>query len=218
MKKLLFMLLIVATSVSTANAQSDLVGGGKVKKEKKTKLGVGITGGTMGYSFDNYSVDNGLLFGANFIVTTPLSKNPEARWLGEFSIGFDLCKNEAKSDYGSSYDTSCTTIDFFNLDVRFRYILNPMSTRGKWFVYPGFAISLANIPLGKTSSSKYAKGKRLETKVGMGLTGECGIGYATKHLGFSAGPFAKVGAVLSDKDGGTAPLMYGGALTLFYMF
>lgn len=220
MKKLLLLLLIVVNSIPTANAQSDLVGGGKVKKKKKTNWGVGITAGTMGYSFENYSIENGVLLGINAILTTPLSANPEARWLGELSFGFDYCNNEAKYNKNpsyTSYDTSTFTMDYY-IDLRFRYIINPMSTRGKWYLYPGFSVSLATLPLGVDKSLKSFKGKELTTEVGVGLTGECGIGYATKHLGFSAGPFAKVGAVLSDEKGGAAPLMYGAALTLFYMF
>lgn len=215
MKKLLLFLFIMITGVITINAQSDLVGGGKVKTEKKIKQGIGITCGTMGFTASNHNIKNGVLFGASYIITMPLSNNPESRWLGELDLGFDFCKNDAEASDIFSHDTSITTWDIY-MGMRFRKILNPMSTRGKWYFYPGFAFSFAGFP-NEERNSRYKNVYLLQEAIGMGLTGECGIGFATRHIGFAIGPFLKYGATFKE-DEKNVPLMYGGSLTLSYMF
>ncbi len=219
MKKILMILLMAATCLATANAQSDLVGGGKVKKEKKTKMGIALGAGSMGYSADQYSVSFGFLGSINFIMTMPFNKNPESRWLGEMTIGLNYCKNNVEWDKSSRSKTSTTLLEIPNIGVKCRYILNPMSTRGKWYIYPGISFCpLATFPVNETSSVN--KNNKTLADDGPGLTfgGECGFGFAAKHLGFSVGPFIKIATSYSSKSNSTSPAMYGGQFNLHYMF
>ncbi|MBR5062764.1 MAG: hypothetical protein IKX24_11590 [Prevotella sp.] len=217
MKKMIIMLLIAATNFASLSAQNDLIGGGKVKKEKKLKMGLSLGIGTMGYSATQYSIKNGILGSVNYVATMPLNNNPESRWLGEMGIGITYCKNSAEWEKSSRSNHDSKLFEIPNVTIRLRYTLNPLSTRGKWYVYPGLSVCpIAIFPVNETSDVN-RKYKNLSDEFGCTLGIEGGIGYSSNHLGFSVGPFGKMGATYSN-DKGNSPIMYGGILTLHYMF
>ena len=190
----------------------------KVKVDKKIKTGVSLNAGMLTYSIEDFSISPGILFGGNFVATAPLTKKAENRWIGEFSIGLDYCSNSVeKNNRRSSKDNE----GFFEIPIgiRFRYILNPLGTRGFWYVYPGMTVSgLTMVPMEKSTKVNKSTSKYVGTEAGMSIGAECGVGYATRHLGLSVGPFIKIGTKYSSKDSGASPALYGGYATLYYMF
>ena len=218
MKRIIIMLLIAATNFASLSAQNDLIGDGKVKKMKKTKMGLSLGIGTMGYSASQYSIKNGIMGSINYVATMPLNSNPESRWLGEMGIGISYCKNSAEWEKSSLSNHNSKLLEIPNIIIRLRYTLNPLSTRGKWYVYPGLsACPIATFPVNGDNDNN-RKLKSLSDEFGCTIGIEGGIGYSSNHLGFSVGPFGKIGAAYSNKTNGNSPIMYGGILTLYYMF
>lgn len=218
MKKMFLMLLIATIGISTSSAQDDLIGGGKVKKEKKIKMGLSLGVGTMGYSASQYSISYGILGSVGYVATMPLNNNPESRWLGEMGINISYCKNDAKWEKSSLSKPNSKLLEIPNISIRLRYILNPLSTRGKWYVYPGLSVCpIATFPVNGTSNVN-TKHKTLSNEFGATLSVEGGLGFAARHFGLSVGPFVKIGAPYSSKADGNSPLLYGGILSLLYMF
>ncbi len=213
MKRIIFVLMALLVCSTSIYAQ-------KVKKEKKVKSGVSMNAGMMTYSADQHSVSSGIFGGLNYVMTTPMSKNPESRWLWEISLGLDFCSNKVEPEKMRSGSDNETFFEVINIGIRPRYILNPMGTRGHWYVFPGLtACPLALVPYEKWRSSKSTSQKKMvETTVGISMGGECGVGYATRHLGFSVAPFVRLGAPYSSKDSAGSIVTYGGYATIYYMF
>lgn len=230
MKRNLTTFIFVALFAICANAQSDIVGGGgKVKKEKNLRCGVEAYLGAGFCSIDGYEVKNGKAgadLEANFIIAGPLKpSNPEGRWYGEMSIGFgffsETVESEKQSSY-SSYEEDISIYELFKIGVKAKYLLNPLATRGKWFI--GARLSccplVCGLPTFNDSSISGRSHRYLGSSSSMGLDSGLGLSasYEMKHFGIGIEAFGKLMSPYSDSESSAIDAMYGVRWDVKYIF
>ena len=228
MKHFLFYLLafILATNICTAQNDGLIVGNKKVKKEKKSKMGIGLDLGITNYKLENYSCDPGFCGEIKFIYTAPFSKRQEARWHGEINFGIEFYTGSAIKENNKKATATSSNILFaeiFNISFKPKYILNRYSSRGHWFLYPGviFCPLIAGVPTVETKTTTIngtrKKSEYLGTATGLSFGGTIGLGYQTKHFGISIGGVAKLTAAYKEMSP-TTPTVFGGQVALTYLF
>ena len=212
-KLLLFCCMLLATS---AFSQS-----GKVKKEKTVKQGIVVKGGMASYSIDGWDCDAGFTGEVYWSLSGLLKpKNTESHWAFETGLGIDFSKSKAVySGRKRGIDEDIFCIGLFTIPCNAKYILNPLSTRGKWIVKAGIDFCPLEIGVpqekeGKAISSYY----HLESTVGMKIGIDGGLGYEGKHWGLYAGGFGGMMTPWSSEASLNSGTMAGFYASLHYFF
>lgn len=200
-------------------------GGKKVKREKTEKSAIAVVGGIENMSIGDYS-GSGSTFGGYFMYQGLLKpRNPECRWA--FEVGFGLSVSTANLEYDGknkkSFDEEeVTTFRMFDIPCNIKYSLNPLSTRGKWYLKAGLSVCpLAYVPKGeKKGSLGYTHLDNGSLAVSAGIN--AGIAYEAKHWGFGLNGFAGIASSYStDTDTDIDSDLfksYGTTITLKYLF
>ena len=224
-------LALCALFTLAANAQSDLVGTRKVKKEKATKLGVSLKAGPASYSIDGFDCDGGMFAEAFFTINSPFKpSNLECPWHFEVGFGFDYYGGNAtwagkgRGEGGNDI----MMIGLFDSPVAVKYVLNALGTRGKWNINAG--INFCPLVVGATSietHESYYSGDwhTLGSEMGMRFGLNIGLAYEAKHFGVGIGAGYGWAIPYSSSDFTSSPttspetasiLTYGASLK--YMF
>lgn len=194
----------------------------KVKKERTNKMGIMVKSGMASFSLDGWDCKSEIFGQVFFTYGGPIKpRNPECRWAFETGVGLDFYSGKARYSKGRyDEDEDILMIGLFTIPVKVKYILNPLSIRGKWNLNAGidFCPLLVGIPtdekIKKTSYHHLSSGD-----VGLKLNAEIGVGYETNHWGFSIGGFAGLTTPYSaDAEKGSGPTMVGFYASLQYLF
>lgn len=222
MKRLLLLfslcmsLTVHAQSIIGASSKSNNAGNQmaslKVKKHRTNQMGIMVKMGTVSYSLDGWDCTSNPFGQVYFMFGGPMKpKNPECRWFFETGLGFDYYSGKAshKGDrYGS--DEDILMMGLLTIPAKAKYVINPLSTRGKWNLNAGidFCPLLIGVPTDETSGkSSY---HHLGSDIGAKFNVEGGLGYETNHWGVSIGAFAGVTVIYSsDPQKGSGPTMTG---------
>lgn len=102
-------------------------------------------------SIGDYS-GSGSTFGGYFVCQGLLKpRNPECRWA--YEVGFGISVSTATLEYDGKYkstDEEVTTCRILDIPCSIKYSLNPLSTRGKWYLNAGLSVCpLAIVPAGE---------------------------------------------------------------------
>lgn len=229
MKKLATFILVALVTIC-ANAQSDIVGGThKVKKEKTLRCGIEAYVGGSWYSIDGYKAKNGKGgsdIEANFVITGPLKpSNPEGRWYGEASIGFEYHDGKVESEkqsYSNSNEEDISFYELFNIGVKAKYLLNPLTTHGKWFISARLTVCplVGGLPTLKDSSVSNGRYSYIGTSsLGLGTGAGLSVSYEWKHFGIGIEGSGKIVSTYSDSGGKNAiNALYGFKWNIKYIF
>lgn len=200
--------------------QGEIVGGRKIKKEKKLKIGVG---GEFGinhfYNVPGYDCESGLGGKISFMMTMPLSAKMayDARWHFDYSIGFGMYSGDATSSENSRYENTehIFTFNLFDMNFNIRCILNKYGSRGKWYVFPGIEVcpAVVGMPDFKKYKNDYTA---LSSTTGLSIGGRAGIGYQSRHICISLSAYIRTLASYSESYGGCS--QYGYLASLYYTF
>lgn len=212
-------LLLLFISFLSFNAYAQT---GKVKKEKTQKSGITVKGGMASYSIsDAWDCESGA-FGEIYWSVSGLMKphKPECHWGWEIGLGLDFYTGKVNdSSKSSRYSTpeDILTIGLFTIPMNVKYILNPLSTRGKWIAKLGIDMCPleVGVPNETEGSSRYSR--HLESTLGVRVGGDAQFGYEAKHWGFSVGGFAGVMGPYSGESS-TSTSMYGYYASFQYYF
>lgn len=196
-------------------------GGKKVKREKTEKIGFAVVGGIEKMSIGDYS-GSGSTFGGYFVCQGLLKpRNPECRWA--YEVGFGISVSTATLEYDGKYkstDEEVTTCRILDIPCSIKYSLNPLSTRGKWYLNAGLSVCpLAIVPAGeKKGSLGYTHLDNGSLAVSAGIN--AGIAYEAKHWGLGLNGFAGIASSYSTDTDIDTDLFnsYGTTISLKYLF
>lgn len=219
--KYLLILFITFFSFNSFNAYAQT---GKVKKEKTEKNGIAVKGGMASYSIGNaWDCESGA-FGEIYWSYSGLMKprKPECHWAWEAGLGLDFYTGKAtEANKHNRYDTpeDILMIGLFTIPMNAKYILNPLSTRGKWIAKIGADVCLLEIgvPSEDTGSTMYRDYRHLESTLGTKFAADAQFGYEAKHWGLFVGGFAGAMAPYSGESS-TTTCMYGYYASFQYYF
>lgn len=159
MKRILIILfcLLSLTTAESVSAQKPV----KVEKEKHVKQGMKITGGASMWTFDlakakEYTHCNmGPAFGVYYFLNGLLTpSNPESRWAYDFGFGFELSSVDVS--YNRDYkinnrptveqkEFNAMAFEILPIYYGMSYLLNPLSTHGKWDVTLDFRVCFLDV-------------------------------------------------------------------------
>lgn len=219
MKHLVLLVCLLFTTTAFAQTPN---GSGKIKKVKTTKSAIVVKSGMASFSIDNWKCDPSLFVQAYFSMNGLMKpRNPESHWGFEVGFGIDYYGGTAQYD-GSKKGTD---EDFFmlgilDIPINVKYILNPLSTRGKWILKGGMdfcplEVGVPTEEIGSKSSYSHLK----SGSVGMKLNLDASFGYEAKHWGIFAGGFAGIMCSYSSSESSSGtPTNYGYYASLQYYF
>lgn len=221
MKRFSF-IVVLAMLTLFANAQSSNIVGGKskVKKEKVNKWGIEVEGGYANYSIKNYSCESGFSIEPRVVFSSPINpRNPEGRWYGELSVGLSFYTGKAEYEKKKSYASEDIFFaEMFNMGIKAKYLLNPLTTRGKWFLSPKLQVCplALGVPKDKGGKNDY---HNLDSEFGVSIGLGASIDYEAKHWGISLGGYGKMATgYSSSSDTSGSFSLYGATAAFKYLF
>lgn len=220
MKNLLLLVCLLFTTTAFAQTPN---GGGKVKKVKTTKSAIVVKGGMASFSVENWKSDPSLFVQAHWGLNGLFKpRNPESHWGYEIGVGFDYYGGSAhyEGEKRTTGDENILMLGLFDIQFNVRYILNPLSTRGKWMLKGGADICPLEVGVPTEEYSSKSSYTHLKTGgVGTKLNLDASFGYEAKHWGIFAGGFAGIMTPYSsDESSSGVPTNYGYYASLQYYF